>query len=250
MVAARPGRRRSPRGAALLPCAALVLGVLASRDAAATHGACVELTEPDGCRSRSEACTSFFRAEFEAARTFCVTSESERHDRRRCRREYRRVFREGRTQCAELLRSCRACCRSGGDQVCAVARRIECDVGCEQQDETWADMVRELLDKCVATGDSGDREERKEHKRSCKEVYKTNRLARKLARSNCRSCCDLGGHDASCQVPPVLCGDDAVGEGEACDGHDDAACPGQCAFDCTCGSSPIPAFMSYAPGAL
>lgn len=141
--------------------------------------------------------------------------------------------------------------------MCAVARRIECDVGCEQQSDAWKDTVTELRDKCVAAGDSGDGEKDKEDKRElkqqkkrCMEVYKTNLQALKLARKNCNGCCELGGHDSSCQAPPVLCGDDVVGEGEACDGQDDAACPGQCEVRCGCAFSPASAFMIVTPGAL
>ena len=35
------------------------------------------------------------------------------------------------------------------------------------------------------------------------------------------------------------CGDGSVDPGEECDGPDDAACPGLCRFDCTCGPGSI-----------
>ncbi|MFQ5413379.1 MAG: IPTL-CTERM sorting domain-containing protein [Phycisphaerae bacterium] len=40
--------------------------------------------------------------------------------------------------------------------------------------------------------------------------------------------------DCTCIVPPGACGDNVVDPGEACDGTDDAACPGQCLPNCTC----------------
>jgi hypothetical protein len=205
---------------------------------------CVESTELDGCRSRSNACTSFFRAELESGLAYCATEpEYTRRDEALCRRAYRREFLKDRARCAELLRSCRTCCRSGDDQACAVARKIECDVGCETSYETWKDRVRELKAKCLAAGESaypGESKEqrlaRKFHRRICKKEvhWLTNVRALKLARTNCRACCELGNHALSCQVPPVLCGDDVVGAGEECDGHDDAACPGRCAITCDC----------------
>jgi hypothetical protein len=134
--------------------------------------------------------------------------------------------------------------------MCAAARRIECDVGCEMQYETWTDAVREVLDECVAAGNFSDPRQRKEHKKQCKEVFRTNVRATKLAGKTCLNCCELAGHEPLCQIPPVLCGDDVVGEGEACDGGDDAACPGRCGVSCGCGFSPAPAFMTTTPGTL
>ena len=249
MVTGSPDRSGARRGAALVPCAALFLAVLTSRDAPATHAACNELTFPGGCESRKQDCTSFFRAEFEADRAYCARTKDARRNRARCRQKYRRVFRDGRLQCAELFRNCKACCRSSGDKVCAAARRIECDVGCEVQGKAWKRTVGELHDGCRAIGDSLDHEDEKDHRKRCKEVSRENLRAVKLARKNCHDCCELGEHALSCQAPPVLCGDDAVGGEETCDGHDDAACPGRCAVECGCGS-PSPAFMILTPGAL
>lgn len=52
---------------------------------------------------------------------------------------------------------------------------------------------------------------------------------------------DLTGHE----VDDPVCGNDILDEGEACDGPDDDACPGQCRADCTCPKPPIPTVSEW-----
>ena len=40
-----------------------------------------------------------------------------------------------------------------------------------------------------------------------------------------------------CPEQPAVCGNCILKKGEECDGTDDAACPGLCQPDCTCGAS-------------
>ncbi|MFQ5494210.1 MAG: IPTL-CTERM sorting domain-containing protein, partial [Phycisphaerae bacterium] len=53
------------------------------------------------------------------------------------------------------------------------------------------------------------------------------------------ACPGLCQADCTCGTPPPICGDNLVNQAsEACDGTDDAACPGLCLADCSCGSPP------------
>jgi hypothetical protein len=50
------------------------------------------------------------------------------------------------------------------------------------------------------------------------------------------ACPGLCQVDCTCGTPPPVCGDNVVNQpGEECDGTDDTACPGLCQVDCTCG---------------
>lgn len=54
---------------------------------------------------------------------------------------------------------------------------------------------------------------------------------------DCPSClCNVCPAAAPC---PAVCGNGVLEAGEACDGTDDAACPGQCQADCTCAVPPV-----------
>ena len=60
-----------------------------------------------------------------------------------------------------------------------------------------------------------------------------------------------GATPTATATPPPNCGNNTVDQGEACDGTDDAACPGLCQPNCTCGSActlpnPIPAAIALA----